>query len=152
MQKFFYILLIFSISSCKKDKLTGSVFIKGKYAYAYTANCDSIPCTTQYANEYGKTIKLIVSDYDHFCSCFSISTFVDDNIVQLIQVVQVDRNLESPCFDGNCNEIYKAQDKYGKGFTFSSTYENGVLSPPMNPPYLNVIDFPFEGINKFILE
>jgi len=152
MRKSALLILIFLISSCKKEKLTGSVFIKGNYTYAYTTNCDSIPCSTQYADDYGKTIKLIVSEYDHFCSCFSMSTVIQENIIQLTQVVQVVRNFESPCIDGNCNEIYKALDQRGKGYSIAFTFENGVLSPPLNPPYLNIIDFPFEGINKFILE
>jgi hypothetical protein len=142
--------LLFSIlCSCNKDRLTGG-FKSGNYDYAFTTSANSYADTTFLADTIGAIYQIDVSEFSETHASYAVTMYIDGSIKQHYVISRTEHWQDDNC---NVSCLYKGSytDKHGQGFETAGYYFNNSIYPPQDPFYMNIVDYPFPGWNRFIL-
>lgn len=151
MKYHFYFFCLMCFYSCHKDKISGGLR-KGTYEYQFSTRAGSYFDTTNFAFNELKAYTIEIGEFNELNTSYSMAIQENGNTVAFYKIDHNTFELES-C-ESNTLCLYRSFciDSDGNGIEKSGFYLNGAITPPMDPPYMNVVDYPFKGWNRFTLK
>lgn len=143
------ILIIALLISCRKN--TYEYDGEGKY-FIYTCTLrpntgyDTIPDMNPERNQYS----ILGGKYNEVNETRSISFLMNGQIVRQFRIVESYR--ENEFTFGDRTDIYLVLDSHGLGYKSAVMIRDNQLYPNLDRAYETIIDFPFPGWNRFMLE
>lgn len=137
--------------SCGKDQISGGPR-KGTYEYQFSTRAGTYYDTTHFAYNELKTYTIEIGEFSELNESYSMALLENGNTVAFYKIDH--HTFESESCESNTLCPYRSFsfDSHGNGLERAGFYLNGAITPPLDPFYMNIVDYPFKGWNRFILK
>lgn len=151
MKYMFTIIGLILFYACNKDKISGGPR-KGTYEYQFSTRAGTYFDTTHFEFNELKTYAIEIGEFNELNASYSMAIQENGNTVAFYKIDHNTFEIESCESNTLCPYRSFSIDSRGNGIEKSGFYLNGAITPAMDPPYMNVVDYPFKGWNRFILK
>lgn len=142
--------LLLLVSGCQKEKLTPA-HLEGKWKWTCTVRSYSFEDTLLSFEETPTNLYFQTYGMSDESGKYSLDLFLDDQLIQHLIISDVE--LSSEKYWGNTwLSTIKTSDVHGYGYMEQAFQIDGFNYPSTPPYFMQVVDFPYPGWNRFMFQ